>query len=225
MNRAIPTLTFWRLTNWYPWTQHSGAIRHRTRTWTHNGKNDGQILHPGAIFKVPNLKSQKLCQMQGNWQKFQELQLYFEKRHCIFARNAYISFRLHRLWSGLQATGNLLMTHSNKTVKILWADFKNGLLVCRTTNLVGQIFKPCHHDITMAKPSFRTATATTLWTKSDFRPAKTANSGDPTKCKTQVVVVYNVSYESIKNTTDFPWNPYNSWIFQADPTDFKEAGN
>ena len=69
--------------------------------------------------------------------------------------------------------------HSNKTEKILWSDFKNWLPVCRTTNLVSQIYKPCHHDITTAKPSFRTATATTLRTKPEFRPAKTANSGDP----------------------------------------------
>ena len=66
-----------------------------------------------------------------------------------------------------------------QTEKILWLDFKNGLPVHRTTNLVGQIYKPCHHDITTAKPSFRTAIATTLRTKAEFRRAKTANSGDP----------------------------------------------
>ena len=60
--------------------------------------------------------------------------------------------------------------------------------MCRTTNLVGQIYKPCQHDITTAKPSFRTANATTLRTKPEFRPAKTATSGNSeSNAKTQVV--------------------------------------
>ena len=43
----------------------------------------------------------------------------------------------------------------------------------------GQIYKPWHHDITTAKPSFRTAIATTLRTKPEFRPAKAANPSNP----------------------------------------------
>ena len=187
MNRAIPTLTFWRLTNWYPWTKHLGAIRYGTRTLTHNGKNDGQILHPGAILKVPNLKSQSYAKCKAIDRNFKNYNFNLKNDAAHLLEMLIFLFILHRLWSGLQATRKLLITHRNKTEKILWADFKNGLPVCRTTDLMGQIYKPCHHDITTAKPSFQTATATTLWTKPEFRPAKTANSGDPTKCKTEVV--------------------------------------
>ena len=51
----------------------------------------------------------------------------------------------------------------------------------------GQIYNPCHHDITMAKPSFRTAIATTLRTNLSSGQPKLQTLATHNQCKTQVV--------------------------------------
>ena len=70
---------------------------------------------------------------------------------------------------------------------------QNGLPVCRTTNLVGQIYKPCHHDITTAKPSFRTAIAMTLRTN--------PSSGQP---KLQTLATHNQMQNSSSGSFTMP---------------------